>query len=185
MHYTARNPGLQLQIRDEVADYSVPGQKRVVKPALWVEFGQFGSAFNPGEVTADGTVIASRHDFGNTVEFADFRGGYIDLEAMIDQKIREKLWTPEDGELVRTEMEQICDDSRHPHHGLISRHVPQAPTAPWPTYDDMHPSGIAEQAQLLGLLPAAIVYERATANREDLVAQMEDLARQADALTAA
>jgi hypothetical protein len=185
VQYVSQNPGLQVIVRDEIADYSVPGQKRVIKPVLVVEFGQFGSAWNPGERTSDGGVIAQRHEFGNAIEFADVRGGFIDLEQMIAQKKMEKLWDDEDAEAVRNTLEYICDHPESPYGNRVQRHVPQAPTAPWPTYDDMHESAIAEQAQLLGLLPAAIVYERATHNRETLVAQMEELAQAQEALSAA
>lgn len=185
MQYTSKNPGLQIIVRDEIADYSVPGQKRVIKPVLVVEFGQYGDAWNPGERTPDGGVIAQRHEFGNAIEFADFRGGFIDLEQMIEQKKLEKLWDDEDAEMVRSTLEFICDNPDSPYGNRVQRHIPQAPSPPWPTYDDMHESAIAEQAQILGLLPAAIIYERATHNREALVAQMEEMANALEALSAA
>ncbi len=191
MQYTSKNPGLTMIIRDAEVDYSQPGRPRTIKDVLTVEFGQYGSAIHPsvasGSVDEHGNpkMIHQRHEFGNEIIFADFRGGFIDLEEMIVRKKAEKLWTDEDADLVRREMEDACDNPLNPHYGLIERHVPQAPTAPWPTYDDMHPSAVAEQAQLLGLLGPAMMYEAATLNRPEVLAEMETLAKQAEALTAA
>ena len=150
-----------------------------------------GRPINPsvasGSVDEHGNpkMIHQRHEFGNEIIFADSRGGLIDLEQMIVEKKTQKIWTEEDADLIRRTRGNLPTTLCARTYGLIERHIPQAPAPLWPTYDDMRPSALPEQAQLLGLLGAAMMYEAATQNRAEVLAEMENLAKQAEALTAA
>lgn len=190
--YVSKNPGLQLIIRDQVINpmLSLPNRPHVEKPVLTVEFGQYGAAIRPTSPTGqldefgNAKTIAMRHEFGNEMIYADFRGGFIDLEAMIEDKQRDGLWDDEDADLVRRTMQQGCSDARHPFYGDYSEHTPNIPAAPWPTYDEMPAEAIPEFAAATGLLVQAIYYETVTAGREDVLKALNDKAEQAQALQA-
>ncbi len=193
MEYVSKNPGLQLIIRDQVIDprLSQPGRPYITKDVLTVEFGQYGREIRPtvptGQTDEFGNpkTMPMRHEFGNEMIYADFRGGFIDLEQMIQHKMDQKLWDEEDAELVRQTLEDACDNPRSLFFGDVQRHVVAQPGAPWPTYDDMPEEAIVEFASMAGLLGQALYYENVTRKRESLIKALNEKAEQNAALAAA
>lgn len=177
--YKAKNIGYQMIIRDEVYDpHIVPGRPpRVIKPVLTVDFGDFGAA--------------TPYESGGLPEFgagqymvADIRGGFIDLDSLIETKKSQRQWDEDDIEAVRYELEQAVTNPQSPFYGDIEEYVHKAPDAPWPSYDEMPPQRIAVFAVDAGLVQEALHYEGQTQARPEVLAALRGAADRAEALTA-
>jgi len=192
VQYISKAPGLTMIIRDQTIDprLSMPGRPYVTKDVLTVEFGRYGGALRPqtptGQTDEFGNpkTIPMHHEFGNQVIYADFRGGLIDLEEMIEDKKIQGLWDEEDAELIRRTLEDACDNPRSLFFGEIQRHQLAPPTAPWPTYDSMDTDLIPAYAQEGGLIGEALFYEASVHKRPEVLEALQSKAEQSVALTA-
>lgn len=112
--------------------------------------------------------------------YGDISGHFYDLDADAEAK----NWTDEEYQIALARLDSLCETWPE----AIWRLEPVAPTAPWATYDQADPNRIAVFAGELGLVNEALIYEKATQNRKQVVTALQKLAQAAaveDELTAA
>lgn len=130
--------------------------------------------------THEGEMTYEDED-GSTTKVALIRGHFLDTH---EAQIREG-WTDEERVLVEKSLEMQCKKTPE---WVWVKEIPKA-VAPWPSYDKItNYLKVASLAEELGLVREALDYERATKNREGVVAELEkrleDVA-EVEAMTAA
>ncbi len=97
----------------------------------------------------------------------------------------EKLrWTKEDKDLVESELENACTNPYAPAYGDITRYEAPKVEPPWPSYDDQTVEKVIATATVTGLVSEARQYEALTKNRAEVMAALEKLLVQDEALVA-
>lgn len=119
-------------------------------PALWAEFGVYGSQYRYQDPDT------GREEIGS-----DFRGGYFNL----DEQAREKGWSDDEKEIVARHMLRLADSGR----GQFTLYSKPKVGPPWPTYDQTHHSKIVDLAQSLGLLSESLLYEEQEKQRPSVI----------------
>ncbi len=189
--FTSKYAGYQLILKEPVYHVFPDGQREMIKPLLVADFADGGTSqvLMSGEsgVDDEGKPLEPVHVHGSADGYsfrasrADVRGGVFSL----DDYVRKMGLDDDDREMVARIMVRRALDPRDADMQLWE---PPVPTAPWPTYDDMHHFKIPDVAEASGLIAEALAYERATKNRPSVVSGLEDKLQDReteDALTAA
>ena len=151
----------QVFVRPEIPHYhDLTGVLTSTTKALTAEFGSIGSEFQ-----FENWIEGGRKDTG-----VEIRGHYFDTE----EAAKRLSWTDDERESVEAVLLQKCQETPtwvwvadRPEEEIL-------PDAPWATYDSTHHWKIPKAAADLELVPQALAYERATKNREGVVAALED-----------
>jgi len=162
MLFRSKAAAHQFYARPEEADM-VMGYYRVIHKALVADFGQdFGSE----------QVLPDVHGYGgDNFSTAVIVGGVFD--SLAAQKANG--WTDDDRKLVEQRLIAEYCEADSPHRGDVWLYVPPKAEPPWPTYENLHHSSVAEQAEMNGLLNEALIYEqRRDKPRETVMAQLKD-----------
>lgn len=156
---------LQVPVRDRVPIYEsgvLVGETK----ELVAEFGVLGPEVM--HFDADGDPI---HDMttGRQEQHADIIGHACDTESQAERK----GWTADERRLVEKKLEFMCEQFP----SILWRISASAPVAPWPTYEQAHHNKIPVLAEELGLVEAALEYERVRPDgtRPSVVEKLEEL----------
>lgn len=113
----------------------------------------------------DGEFQYENPETGAVDTFANIRGFFYDLDA----DAKEKGWTDEEYQIAQARLDALCDTWPE----AIWRLEAQAPTAPWPTYDNTPHGKVALLAGELGLVNEALAYEKYNKNRKSVIEALE------------
>lgn len=143
-----------------------PTGTKIVAPEmkqLVANFGEHGGEFtfhNP---------MTDQEDTGAVI-----RGHYFNSVAAQERE----GWSDDERELVEQVLVEMC--SKVPEFVRLHEELP--PLAPWPHYAETPAKDIANLAATVGLLDAALAFERTNKNRKSVVEALEEkLAIEADA----
>lgn len=170
MQFQSKASAYQVLIRPELKKWSPDGMVLLdTIPALTAKFGDPGPEYryqNPLTGEWDVTVQGRGHFFDSLA--AQEENGWTDDEREMVEKVLVGLCnkTPE--------YIWLYEEAKHP--------------APWPTYDTTHHNQIPVLAEQLGLVDAALAYERQNKERPAVIEKLEALVAQDQAeeeLTAA
>jgi hypothetical protein len=155
--FTSPIAGYIAWVREEDRQYFPDGNYRVKRPALFADFA---------EEAIDETY---RGQEGEPDYVAMRGGGFFDT----DVAAKRHGWNDEEKKAVEERLLEIADASED-----VRVYEPAKPIPPWPNFDSQEPDMIVLVASSTGLANAAIVYEQRTEKREDLIAQLQEVAEQ-------
>lgn len=126
---------------------------------LLAEFGVHGAEYS-----------YARPD-GTTDTAADIRGHFFDLDSQAEQK----GWTTDEKEIVaRKLLREII--TKFP--GECQLYSAPSAAKPWPKYDETHHNQVPVFAEQLGLVDAALAYEKQNAARPSVLAKLQEIGAQ-------
>lgn len=175
MKFLPQYAGLTIPVIDEQVVWNSDGAKRVTRQAIVAEFSE--SALFGEEVSISDLD-------GNPSPVADVRVGIYDT----DEAARLHSWTDDEKRQVEEKLLSFCGNNpagidpmhrRQIDFGCVEVYAPAKPTAPWPTYDEMHWSEIIKHATALALEQQVVIYEERTKAREGILNPLRERLAQA------
>jgi hypothetical protein len=123
--------------------HPVTGDVIETMPGIWANFGKLGDEYQ-----------FTNPETGEMMTGATITGHFFDTE----EEAREHDWDDDTKEMVERKLLGLC--RREPSRiKQVEREIARA-AAPWPTYDDADADQVVALASQLGLVEAALAYER-------------------------